>query len=111
MIASMTNTPEYKLVKCFDKLIKPNFLHKQYILDSASHFIDKLKQFPSKEKQVMVSFDVVSLFTNVTLTETINLIADYIYAESNDSIPPFTKNILIQLMNLSATWPSGTARR
>ena len=49
----------------------------------------------------MVSFDVVSLFTNVPLTETINLIADYVYAETNDSIPPFTKDIFIKLMNLT----------
>ena len=80
--------------------MKP-YLPKQYILDSTSHFIDKLKQFPSNEKQVMVSFDVVSLFTNVPVTETINLIADYVYVETNDSIPPFTKDIFIKLMNLA----------
>ena len=50
--------------------------------------------------EVRVSFDVVSLFTNVPLTETINLIADYDYAETNDSIP-FTKDIFIKLMNLA----------
>ena len=49
----------------------------------------------------MVNFDVVSLFTNVPLTETINLIADYVYAETNDSIPPFTKDIFIKLINLA----------
>ena len=49
----------------------------------------------------MVSFDVVSLFTNVPLTETITLIADYVYAETNYSIPPFTKDIFIKLMNLA----------
>ena len=83
-----------------DKLIKL-YLPKQYILDSTSHFIDKLMQFSFNEKQVTVSFDVVSLFTNVPLTETINLIADYVYAETNDSIPSFTKDIFIKLMNLA----------
>ena len=96
----MINTPEYNLAKFLDKLIKP-YLPKQYILNSTSHFIGKFKQFPSNEKQVMVSFEVVSLFTNVPLTETINLIADYVYAETNDSIPPFTQDIFIKLMNLA----------
>ena len=99
-VVSMINTSKYNLAKFFDKLIKP-YLPKQYILDSTSHFIEKLKQFPSKEKPVMVSFDVVPLFTNVPLTETINLIADYVYAETIDSIPPFTKDIFIKLMNLA----------
>ena len=70
-------------------------------MGSTSHFIDKLKQFPSNEKQVMVSFDVVSLFTNVPLTDTINLIADCVYAETDDFILPFTKDIFIKLMNLA----------
>ena len=44
----------------------------------------------------MVSFDVVSLFTNVPLIYTINLIAEYIY--SSDSPPPFSKTVFKNMM-------------
>ena len=40
----------------------------------------------------MVSYDVVSLFTNVPLQETIDLISDYIYSSDYLSKkPPFKK--------------------
>ena len=49
----------------------------------------------------MVSFDVVSLFTNIPLTETINTIADYVYDENNDSLPPFKKDIFVKLIYMA----------
>ena len=45
-----------------------------------------------------MSFDVVSLFTNAPLAETIELIANYIYAKDNSSYPPFSKNIFVKIM-------------
>ena len=50
----------------------------------------------------MVSYDVVSLFTNVPLQETIDLIADYIY--SNDYLgkkPPFKKIIFKRMLKIA----------
>ena len=45
-----------------------------------------------------MSFDVVSLFTNVPLAETIELIANYIYAKDNPSYPKFSKDIFVKIM-------------
>ena len=49
----------------------------------------------------MVSFDVVSLFTNVPLEETINMIGNYIYKENNPSPPAFEKDVFVKLMRLA----------
>ena len=49
----------------------------------------------------MVSFDVVSLFTNVPLEETINMISNYIYKKNNPSSPAFEKNVFVKLMRLA----------
>ena len=60
------------------------------MLHSTRNFLDKLDDFEIKPGDKMVSLDVVSLFTNVPLIYTINIIADYIYRSA--SPPPFSKN-------------------
>ena len=80
-VVSMINTPEYKLAKFLDGLIKPHIPDK-FLLHSTEHFIDSLKDVPYSKKDNMVSFDVVSLFTNVPLPETIEIIINYLYEEN-----------------------------
>ena len=63
--------------------------------------MQKLKQFQFSRNQVMVSFDVVSLFTNVPLSETTELIADRIYTEDNPNAVPFNRDIFKKLMFLA----------
>ena len=53
------------------------------MLDSTFHLLDKLKEFSPSPNQIMISFDVVSVFTNVPLEGTIDMIANYIYTENN----------------------------
>ena len=50
----------------------------------------------------MVSFDVVSLFTNVPLVETIDIIINRLYDEHNNNSIPITKDIFKKLMLLAA---------
>ena len=71
------------------------------MLDSSQEFIDKLKCFAPKPDHVMVSFDVVSLFTNIPFTETISTIADSVYDKNNDSLPPFKRDIFVKLMYMA----------
>jgi len=49
----------------------------------------------------MVSFDVVSLFTNVLLSETIELIIYRLYADDNPNRVPFDKNVFHKLMYMT----------
>ena len=64
LVVSMTNTPEYKLAKFFDELIKPHIPADFYYIQ-VNIFVESLKDVPYSRKDKMVSFDVVSLFTNV----------------------------------------------
>ena len=93
----MINTPEYQLAKFMDRLIKP-YIPNEYTLDSTQDSLQKMNQFTPQKDQVTVSFDVISLFTNVPLAETIKLIASYVYAKDNPSCPPFNKDIFVKLM-------------
>ena len=91
-VVSMIGTPEYELSKFLDNFIKL-YISDRYLLKSTEHFMEKLKQFQFSKNQVMVSFDVVSLFMNVSLSETIELIADQIYTEDNPNAASYNKDI------------------
>ena len=81
-VVSMVGTPENKLAKYLDNLIKP-LIPDTYLLKSTDDFIERLKQFPCNNSYCIMSFDVVSLFTNVLLSETIELIINRLYADGN----------------------------
>jgi len=49
----------------------------------------------------MVIFDVISLFTNVPLSETIELIINRLYADDNLNAVPFDKNSFCKLMYMA----------
>ena len=51
------------------------------MLKSTGDFINKLYSYKFSSDQKLVSFDVVSLFTNVPLEETKKLIADELFSE------------------------------
>ena len=51
------------------------------MLKSTDHFIEELKEFNSNSQNTIVNFDVVSLFTNVPLVETIDIIINRLYDE------------------------------
>ena len=93
----MVGTPEYKLAKYLDNLIKPH-IPDTYSLRSTENFIERLKECPCNNKNFMVSFDVVSLFTNVPLAETIELVIERLYDNNNSNAIPFEKSVFCQLM-------------
>ena len=99
-VVSMINSPEYKLAKFLDSLIKP-YMPEAKMIQSTDEFLDKIKNFQCNPNQMLVSFDVVSLFTNVPLTETIEIIAEKIFSKGNGDTPPIRKDIFIKLMHLA----------
>ena len=96
----MIGTPKYKLAKILDSVIKPSIPDK-YMLSSTNHFIEKLKQVEVQSHQILVSFDVVSLFTNVPLEETTQIIANYLFDKDNPNTPSMEKHAFIKLMKLA----------
>ena len=49
----------------------------------------------------MVSFDVVSLFTNVPLDESIDLAVRYVYKNDSVKRPSFDENVFKQLLKFA----------
>ena len=96
-VISMIGTPEYKLAKFLDDLMKPH-IPDTYLLKSTQEFTDRLKETPFNNGNLMVSFDAVSLFTNVPLAETIELIIDRMYDDDNCNAVPVNKVVFRKLM-------------
>ena len=99
-VVSMVNTPEYALAKFLDNMIKP-YLPLTRILKSTDHFTEELNEFSPNSQNTMVSFDVVSLFTNVPLVVLIVIIIDRLYDEHNNNSIPILKDIFRKLMLLA----------
>ena len=99
-VVSMIGTLEYKPAKFLDSVIKPSIPDK-YMLSSTYHFIEKLKQVKVQSHQILVSFDVVSLFINVPLEEITQIVANYLFDKDNPNTPPMEKHAFIKLMKLA----------
>ena len=99
-VVSMVGTREYNLAKYLDQLIKP-YIPDTYLLRSTDDFIERLKQFLINCHNIVLSFDVVSLFTNVSLAETIELIIDRLYSRDNPNLIPVTADIFQKLIFLT----------
>ena len=99
-VLSMIGTAKYQLTKFLDSLIKPN-LPDSFMLNSTDDFLEKLNKFPIQPGDKCLSFDVCSLFTNVPLTETIQIVADHLYSDKAVLTPTFDKNSFITLLKLA----------
>ena len=96
----MIDSPEYELAKFMYSLIKllvPN----KCILRSTDDFLMKLNNSNISSDDILVSFDVVSLFTNIPLNETINIIADYVFSDEIIQKPLMEKHIFVKLLRLA----------
>ena len=63
---------------------------------------DQLKDITLEEGEVLVSFDVVSLYTNVPVMEAIQEAANRLYC-GEFKVPPVSKNTFIELLKLAST--------
>ena len=79
-IISNIGTATYHTAKYLAKLLAP-LSESKYTVKSTTDFIDKLKNERVPRNHTLVSFDVKSLFTNVPLDKTIDIILRRIYKE------------------------------
>ncbi|XP_066910788.1 uncharacterized protein [Clytia hemisphaerica] len=80
-IIDTTGSTHYKVGKYLTKLLQPLTIN-DYTLKDSFDTATKIRDIPKElfdEGYVLVSFDVTSLFTNVPLQKTINVIIDRIY--------------------------------
>ena len=79
-IISQISTPAYDIAKYLNEIITP-YIPNRYNLASSSDFINILRT--TEAKGIMKSLDVESLFTNIPVDTTINLILDRIFKDDD----------------------------
>ena len=99
-IVSQITTPTYTTAKQLDNIIK-KYLPQGYMLKSSSEFIDLLEDKPTEGN--LYSLDVESLFTNVPVLRTVNIICDRVYSHPTLAPPPISREVLKKLLLLCTT--------
>ena len=74
-IAASTEVPCYNLSKYLGSLLKP-IISSQYNIKNALELKDRLKDLVLEDDEILVSYDVVSLFTNIPVHTAIKIILD-----------------------------------
>ena len=74
-ILSASGTYSYKLAKWLEEKLKPLSVN-QYTNDDALGFSKEIRKHSVLEDDILVSYDLTSLFTNVPVQETINILVE-----------------------------------
>ena len=74
-ILSATQTYNYGLAKWLEEKLQP-LSYNQYTITDVFEFADEIRHLQINTGDILVSYDVSSLFTNVPLEETIQILAD-----------------------------------
>ena len=98
-ILSAINTHTYKISKYIIPLIS-NWSKNNYTISDTFTFINEITNTENNNYH-MASFDIKSLYTNVPLTETINIIMNLAFSDNNSTFNKYNKFQFKKLLELS----------
>ena len=105
-ILSMTNAPQHELAKWLAELLKPVLdKYNEHTVRDTFQFCENIEKFASErdvDRMYMCSFDVISLFTNIPLSRTIEICLDTLYRDDDMTAPVIPEAVLKKLL-LKAT--------
>ena len=88
------------LVECLNPVLE--FYSGFCVIDSFT-FASIIRRLPfGNDSQFSVSSDIVSLFTNIPLDETIFIYADFLYRGPSTSVLPFPEDVFVELMEIAS---------
>ena len=80
-IVSFVNSPTYNLAKFLSRILSSLSVNR-YSVCNSKEFVDYVQNFTISENEILVSFDVVSLFTSVPEDKALGLVSDFSSDES-----------------------------
>ena len=98
-ILSMSGSPQYAVSRWLCSILQPVLsLYSTYCVCDTFEFVSQLRDLSVPSNGSICSFDVVSLFTNVPLLETIDICCNALYHSSNIASPSLSEMSYRKLM-------------
>ena len=94
-IISQVGTPAYDISKTLNDIMK-KYIPAKYIVESTDEFLNIVRS--TESRGLLASLDVESLFTNVPVDTTIDIILQYVYDHPSIEPPTIPKNRMKQLL-------------
>ena len=98
-IISQIPTPTYHLAKTLNRILTP-YVPSKYCLQSSSEFLEALRDTHPSERSSISSLDVESLFTNVPVEDTIQMIIQRVYHDDTTPDLNIPEDALAQLLRI-----------
>ena len=80
-IVSYSGSSLYNLNKYIADILKTYVKHENNNAKNSTTFSNYIRNVPIEDDQIMVSFDVTSLYTNNPIIDTLNIIKDYVHSD------------------------------
>ena len=101
-VISMTGTVTHSIAQKLNEIIR-QYLNDTYIIKSSTELILKLDSLKVNNISSFYSLDVESLFTNVPVKDTIDIIIENVYQHPTIDKPPIPKEMMKELLLICTT--------
>ena len=106
-IVSYSGSPLYNLNKYIANILKAYVRDENNNAKNSTTFSNYIRYVPIEDDEIMVSFDVTSLYTNIPITDTLNIIKDYVNNDdqfTRKTVIPQDKFLDLVHLVLTTTW-------
>ena len=103
-IVSYSGSPLYCLNKYIANILKAYVKDENNNTKNSATFSNYIRNVPIEDDEIMVSFDVSSLYMNIPIIDTLNIIKDYVNNDDQYSRKPQDKFLDLVHLVLTTTW-------
>ena len=100
-ILSANNTVSYDLSKYITPLLS-HLTTNDFTIKNSYEFSNKIQNFPNSSKYFMCSFDIQSLYTNIPLQETLDIIMNKLFPTNDTLYRGYNKKQFETILNLTS---------